>query len=54
MFFIALTVILLLCVSVGALALALCRAAALGDRQLRETMDTGERGELFYPADAGD
>ena len=54
MFFVALTVIVLACVSICALGLALCRAAALGDRQLRETMDAGERGETFYPADAGD
>ena len=54
MFFVALTVILLVCVSVIMLALALCRAAALGDRQLRGAMDAGERGEAFYPADAGD
>ena len=54
MFFIAFTVILLICVSVGALALALCRAAALGDRQLREAIDAGERGEPFYVAGVDD
>ena len=53
MFFIALVLIVLACASVIVLALALCRAAAQGDRQLRETADAAREGELFYPADAG-
>ena len=54
MFWFALCAIALVCVSGGVLTLALCRAAALGDRQMRGLMNADEQGTPFYPANAGD
>ena len=53
MFFITLTAIVSLCMSLSVLVLALCRAASVGDRQLCEAVDDG-RDDPFYPVDAGD